>query len=98
MLDHWIPVNDPDDPRLEFFQGLRDHVLRQERELPDGDMAGVFISEGDIVVGRSAMDAPEVDPYVVAAVPGAVVGDRVRVHVDEVDEEFNLIASQVPTR
>lgn len=53
MLNHWIAVDDPDDPRLEFFQGLRDHVLRQERELPDGDMAGVFISEGDIVVGRA---------------------------------------------
>ncbi len=53
MLDHWIAINDPDDPRLEFFQGLRDHILRQERELPDGDMAGVFISEGDIVVGRA---------------------------------------------
>ena len=53
MLDHWIAVDDPDDPRLDIFQGLRDQVLRQKRELPDGDMAGVFISEGDIVVGRA---------------------------------------------
>jgi tRNA G18 (ribose-2'-O)-methylase SpoU len=53
MLDHWIAVDDPDDPRLDIFQGLRDHVLRQRRELPDGDMAGVFISEGDVVVERA---------------------------------------------
>ena len=53
MLDHWIPVDDPDDARLDIFQGLRDHILRQERELPDGDMAGVFISEGDVVVERA---------------------------------------------
>ncbi len=46
-------MNDPDDPRLEVFQGLRDHVLRQRRERPDGDMAGVFVSEGDLVVERA---------------------------------------------
>jgi tRNA G18 (ribose-2'-O)-methylase SpoU len=53
VLDHWISVNDPDDARLDIFQGLRDHILRQRRELPDGDMAGVFISEGDVVVERA---------------------------------------------
>lgn len=53
MIDGWIPIDDPDDPRIEVFQGLRDHILRQERELPNGDMAGVFISEGDVVVERA---------------------------------------------
>ncbi len=48
-----IDVSDPEDPQIEVFQGLRDHVLRQKRELPDGDMAGVFICEGDIVVERA---------------------------------------------
>lgn len=48
-----VPVTDPDDRRIDVFQGLRDHVLRQKRELPDGDMAGVFISEGDLVVERA---------------------------------------------
>lgn len=48
-----IEVTDPEDPQIEVFQGLRDHVLRQKRELPDGDMAGVFICEGDIVVERA---------------------------------------------
>ena len=48
-----VSVNDPQDKRIEVFQGLRDHVLRRRRELPDGDMAGVFVVEGDIVVERA---------------------------------------------
>lgn len=48
-----IEIDDPDDCRIEVFQGLRDHVLRRRRELPAGDMAGVFIAEGDIVVERA---------------------------------------------
>lgn len=46
-------ISDPDDERIEVFQGLRDHVLRQQREQPDGDVAGFFIAEGDIVVERA---------------------------------------------
>lgn len=52
----WTPIDDPRDRRIEVFQGLRDHTLRQQRELPGGDMAGLFISEGDVVVER-ALDA-----------------------------------------
>ena len=48
-----IDINDPTDPRIEVYQGLRDHQLRRKRELPGGDMAGVFIAEGDIVVERA---------------------------------------------
>jgi tRNA G18 (ribose-2'-O)-methylase SpoU len=48
-----IEISDPDDPRIAVFQGLRDHVLRRQRELPGGDMAGFFIAEGDIVVERA---------------------------------------------
>lgn len=33
--------------------GLRDQVLRQRREAPGGDMEGVFIAEGDIVIQRA---------------------------------------------
>ncbi|MEL7158823.1 MAG: RNA methyltransferase [Actinomycetota bacterium] len=32
---------------------MRDHVLRRRREEPGGDMAGVFVAEGDIVVERA---------------------------------------------
>ncbi|MDH4074460.1 MAG: RNA methyltransferase [Acidimicrobiia bacterium] len=50
-----IPVIDPDDPRIQIFQGLRDHVLRQRRERTGGDMGGVFVSEGDLVVERALL-------------------------------------------
>lgn len=48
-----IAVDDPGDPRLVEYLGLRDHELRQRRERPGGDMAGVFVAEGDLVVGRA---------------------------------------------
>lgn len=48
-----IAIDDPDDPRIGVFQGLRDHVLRRAREQPGGDMAGFFVAEGDIVVERA---------------------------------------------
>lgn len=48
-----LTIDDPDDPRIEVFQGLRDHALRQRRENHGGDMSGVFISEGDLVVHRA---------------------------------------------
>ena len=46
-------ITDPDDPRIAPFVGLRDHELRKRREQPGGDMAGVFICEGDLVVERA---------------------------------------------
>ncbi len=48
-----LEIDDPQDPRIAVFQGLRDHVLRRRREQPGGDMAGVFVAEGDIVVERA---------------------------------------------
>ena len=48
-----IAVHDPNDPRIDVFQGLRDKSLRQLRESPNGDLAGVFIAEGDIVIERA---------------------------------------------
>lgn len=38
------------------FTGLRDQALRQLREEPGGDMEGIFIAEGDLVIQR-ALDA-----------------------------------------
>ncbi len=49
-------IDDPDDPRMAVFMGLSDQELRQRREAPGGDMAGVFIAEGDLVIQR-AIDA-----------------------------------------
>ncbi len=48
-----IDIDDPLDARIEVYQGLRDHVLRRRREGPGGDMAGVFVAEGDLVVARA---------------------------------------------
>ncbi|MGI9606313.1 MAG: TrmH family RNA methyltransferase [Acidimicrobiales bacterium] len=47
-----ISIDDPADPQIEVFLGLRDHVARQTREQPGGDMAGSFIAEGDLVIER----------------------------------------------
>jgi tRNA G18 (ribose-2'-O)-methylase SpoU len=48
-----IAVKDATDPRIDVFQGLRDKSLRQRREAPEGDLAGIFIAEGDIVIERA---------------------------------------------
>jgi tRNA G18 (ribose-2'-O)-methylase SpoU len=48
-----LPVHDPDDSRIVEFLGLRDHELRMRRERRGGDMAGVFVAEGDLVVERA---------------------------------------------
>lgn len=48
-----VRVDDPDDPRIAEYTGLRDHDLRRRREAPGGDLDGIFIAEGDIVVERA---------------------------------------------
>jgi tRNA G18 (ribose-2'-O)-methylase SpoU len=48
-----VPVDDPGDPRLRLFTGLRDYNLRRLRESPGGDCAGVFIADGDVVAERA---------------------------------------------
>jgi len=53
IWDSLIPVGEPDDPRIAEYLGLRDQQLRQRREQPNGDLAGVFIAEGDVVVERA---------------------------------------------
>lgn len=49
-------IDDPADPRLAVFMGLSDQQMRQEREAAGGDLAGIFIAEGDVVIQR-AIDA-----------------------------------------
>tara|TARA_Y100001970_G_scaffold14648_1_gene16426 strand:+ start:6065 stop:6895 length:831 start_codon:yes stop_codon:yes gene_type:complete len=48
-----IAVDNPTDPRIDVFQGLSDKSLRLRREGPDGDLAGIFIAEGDLVIERA---------------------------------------------
>jgi len=54
--DEGLLLHDPGDERLRVFMGLRDQELRQLREAPGGDMEGIFIAEGDLVIQR-AIDA-----------------------------------------
>ncbi len=62
-----IEVNEPNDPQIKVFQDLRDHVLRQKRERPGGDMAGIFIAEGDIVVERALNAGYELESLLIDA-------------------------------
>jgi tRNA G18 (ribose-2'-O)-methylase SpoU len=48
------PVDDPDDPRIAEFVGLRDRELAGPRRGGRRDEAnGVFVAEGDVVVDRA---------------------------------------------
>ncbi len=81
-----IDVNDPEDPRIATFQGLRDHVLRRRREQPDGDMAGVFVAEGDIVVERALRAGYELQALLVD-------GKRTKPLPDVIDDAVPVYAA-----
>jgi tRNA G18 (ribose-2'-O)-methylase SpoU len=72
-----IRVGDVADPRIAEYLGLRDHQLRQRRERDGGDLAGVFVAEGDIVVERAlragfVMRSVLIDAGRSSPLPGAV--------------------------
>ena len=46
----WVPIEDPRDPRIAHFVGLRDRELA--RRIRSGE-PGVFIAEGDVVAERA---------------------------------------------
>jgi tRNA G18 (ribose-2'-O)-methylase SpoU len=101
-----IPVRDPSDPRIAEFLGLRDHELRRRRESPDGDLAGIFIAEGDLVVERAVragyrlrsvlVDATRTLPLPDAIGPDVVVyaaSEEVVLHITGMAMHRGLIAS-----
>lgn len=45
-------IEDPDDPRVAVFLGLRDQEARKVREQPGGNLHSSFIAEGDLVIER----------------------------------------------
>lgn len=51
MPNH-VPIEDPQDPQIAIYMGLRDHAQRQLLERPGGPLADTFIAEGDIVIQR----------------------------------------------
>lgn len=74
------PVERIDDPRIAEFVGLRDADLRRRRESPGGDLEGIFIAEGDIVVERALragyhLRSLLVDGARTQPLPDAVPGD-----------------------
>ena len=62
-----IEVDDPSDPRIADFVGLRDHELRLRRESAGGDLAGIFVAEGDVVVERALRAGYEIRSALVDA-------------------------------
>ncbi len=68
-------ISDPDDPRIAAYLGLRDHRVRQLREQPGGDMAGLFMAEGLTVIERALLAGRRLDSVLVdARRSGPVVG------------------------
>ncbi|MEZ5379380.1 MAG: RNA methyltransferase [Acidimicrobiales bacterium] len=72
-----IEIIDHEDPRIFQFQGLRDHTLRQKRELPGGEMASWFIAEGDLVVERALAAGYELDSILIDGKRTKPFGDAV---------------------
>lgn len=60
-------IMDPGDERMRLFTGLRDQVLRQVREAPGGDMFGIFIAEGDVVIQRAIESGHSLHSVIVEA-------------------------------
>ena len=85
--------------RLAAVLGARDEVLRAGQEAMVGRTMEVLVDEIDleagIAVGHGAMDAPEVDPVVIAPADGSNVGERLQVQVAGVDAEFNLLGEGI---
>ena len=79
-------IEDPDDERMFVFTGLRDQQLRQQREAPGGDLHGVFIAEGDLVIQR-AVDA---GATVVSPLEEMFWGDRYGVVRDPFGHHWSL--------
>ncbi len=86
--------------RLQRVLDARDRTLKSVQEGHVGKTITVTVDEPPDgegwVVTRGDWDAPEVDPFIQVFAPEAQVGQDLRVTIREVDEEFNLIAEQVP--
>jgi tRNA G18 (ribose-2'-O)-methylase SpoU len=84
-----LPVDDPDDPLVAEFVGLREKPLSRGRRpadpslpVPGGRPGGVFVAEGDVVVARALaagyrLRAVLVDATRRAPLPDAVPGGAV---------------------
>ena len=85
--------------RYEAVMRARDEVLRASQEALIGKEVEVLVDEehADRLVGRTPMDAPEVDLLALVRGGSGAVGDRIRAMVEEVDAECNLLCRPAPT-
>ncbi|MBL4770178.1 MAG: radical SAM protein, partial [Planctomycetes bacterium] len=84
--------------RLQRVLEARDRTLKAVQESHVGKTVTVTVDEPPDaegwVVTRGDWDAPEVDPFIRVFAPDAQVGQDLSVKIEEVDDEFNLIATQ----
>lgn len=80
-----IALDDPADPRLDRFLGLRNQEGRQQREQPGGDMARWFMAEGWLVIQRAIAAGMRLD---------SVLVDSTRIdHMPELPAEVDVISA-----
>jgi ribosomal protein S12 methylthiotransferase len=88
--------------RYEAVLAERDRALRASQAALVGRDMEILVDEqhadSRTAIGRAAMDAPEVD--LVCRVRGsrAAVGELIRVHVEAIDREMNLVGREVRER
>ncbi|HUR29724.1 MAG TPA: 30S ribosomal protein S12 methylthiotransferase RimO [Planctomycetota bacterium] len=88
--------------RRDLVLAARDEVIAASQRALIGSEIEILVDEAHDggrtphAVGRTAFDAPEVD--LIARLRGvrAKVGERVRVSVQDVDAEFNLLCAKLP--
>ena len=91
-----LPVEVPAEEitrRYDAVLAARNEVLDAAQRELIGTEVEVLIDENSRfgLVGRTVMDAPEVDPIVLVEGMEAEVGDRVRATVRDIDDEFDLL-------
>ncbi len=95
-LDGAVPAEEAEKRRLAVLE-TRDDVLREIQEGLLGGEQEILVDErrDGWVVGRGAMDAPEVDLVAAVLDCDADVGQRLRVRVERLDEDLNTVCSPI---
>lgn len=97
-LPDQVPADVAEERHLAVL-AARDEVLLAKQEAWIGKELEVLIDEPargrDHLVARGAMDAPEVDLYALVMESDAQVGDFLRVRVEGVSEEYDLVCKPV---
>jgi len=94
-----VPADVKEERRTAVLEA-RDEVLERTQREQVGRELEVLVDEvhPDAAVGRTAMDAPEVDLVVRIESARAEVGERVVCRVSDVDDELSLVGESVPVR